>query len=168
MYSYWLLYAGFIATGDVATSCLAVETSNVPYVLKLASGDSLAELQVAPSALPDDSCDSTDSHQRLSAICKLTGLYVATHLLLLLYQSVIQSILLYCSTCFYNMLSVRNKAKLKHIITTNHKNYWTPHTQPDRTEQEHHTHCSFNRTGLHTPTKHPPYPTSNRMKVQST
>ncbi len=61
------------------------------------------------------------SHQRLSAIRKLKGLYVAPHLLLLLYQSIIQSILMYCSTCFFNMLSVKNKAKLTRITTTAHK-----------------------------------------------
>lgn len=44
---------------------------------------------------------------------KLKGPYVAPpRLLLLLYKSMIQSILLYCSACFYDRLSVRNKAEL--------------------------------------------------------
>ena len=58
------------------------------------------------------------SQQRLSAIRKLKGLYVAPHLLLLLYQSIIQPTLLYCSTCFFNMLSVTNRAKLTRITNT--------------------------------------------------
>ena len=58
------------------------------------------------------------SQQRLSAIRKLKGLHVAPHLLLLLYQSIIQPILLYCSTCFYTMLSVTNRAKLTRITNT--------------------------------------------------
>ena len=58
------------------------------------------------------------SQQRLSAIRKLKGLYVAPHLLLLLYQSIIQPILLYCSTCFFTMLSVTNRAKLTRITNT--------------------------------------------------
>lgn len=58
------------------------------------------------------------SQQRLSAIRKLKGLYVAPHFLLLLYQSIIQPILLYCSTCFFTMLSVTNRAKLTRITNT--------------------------------------------------
>ena len=45
------------------------------------------------------------SQQRLSAIRKLKQLYVAP-------------ILLYCSTCFFNMLSVTNWAKLTRITNT--------------------------------------------------
>lgn len=37
---------------------------------------------------------------------------------LLLYQSIIQHTLLYCSTCFHNMLSVENKTKLTCITNT--------------------------------------------------
>ena len=55
------------------------------------------------------------SQQRLSAICKL---HVAPHLLLSLYQSIVQAILLYCSTCFFTMLSVTNRAKLTRITNT--------------------------------------------------
>ena len=58
------------------------------------------------------------SQQRLSAIRKLKGLYVAPHLLLLLYQSIVQPILLYCSTCFFTMLSVTNQVKLTRITNT--------------------------------------------------
>ncbi len=58
------------------------------------------------------------THQRLSAIRKLKGLYVALHLLLLLYQSIVQPIMLYCSTCFVNMLSVTNWVKLTCITNT--------------------------------------------------
>lgn len=45
------------------------------------------------------------SHQRLSTIHKLKGLYVAPHPLLLWYQGNFQPIFLY-STCYHNMLSV--------------------------------------------------------------
>ncbi len=55
------------------------------------------------------------SHQRLSVIHKLKGLNVAPRLLLLLYQSIILPILLYCSSCFYNMLSVKNRSKLTKV-----------------------------------------------------
>ena len=55
------------------------------------------------------------SHQRLYAIRKLKGLYVAPHLLLLLYQSIVQPILLYCSICFFNMLTVKNRVKLTRV-----------------------------------------------------
>ncbi len=55
------------------------------------------------------------SHQRLSVIHKLKGLNVAPWLLLLLYQSIILPILLYCSSCFYNMLSVKNRSKLTKV-----------------------------------------------------
>ncbi len=58
------------------------------------------------------------SHQRPSAICKLKQLYVAPHLPLSLYQSVIQPISLCCSTCLYNMFSVKNWTKLTHITCT--------------------------------------------------
>lgn len=54
-------------------------------------------------------------HQRLSAIRKLKGLHVAPHLLLLLYKSIIQPILLYCSTCFFNIITVKNRSKLTSI-----------------------------------------------------
>ena len=53
--------------------------------------------------------------QRLCAIRKLRALSVAPHLLLLLYQSILQPILLYCSPCFYNMLTVSNRNKLIRI-----------------------------------------------------
>lgn len=48
--------------------------------------------------------------QRLSAICKLKGLFVmpCSYLFLVLYQNIVQPILLYCSTCFFNMFSVTN------------------------------------------------------------
>lgn len=40
------------------------------------------------------------SQQRLHVLRTLSSLHVAPHLLLLLYKSIIQSILLYCSSCF--------------------------------------------------------------------
>ena len=55
------------------------------------------------------------SHQRLYAIRKLKGLYVAPHLLLLLYKCIVQPILLYCSTCFFNMLTVKNRVILTRV-----------------------------------------------------
>lgn len=55
------------------------------------------------------------SQQRLHILRKLSSLYIAPHLLLLLYTSIIQPILLYCSTSFYTMLSVTNKNKLNKI-----------------------------------------------------
>ena len=56
--------------------------------------------------------------QRLSAVRKLKGLHVAPHLLLLLYISIVQPILLYCSTCFFNMLTVKKRNKLTQITNT--------------------------------------------------
>lgn len=53
--------------------------------------------------------------QRLSAIRKLKSLLVAPHLLLLLYKSIIQPILLYCSICYFNILTVTNKNKFTRI-----------------------------------------------------
>ncbi|XDV33380.1 hypothetical protein PO909_003804 [Leuciscus waleckii] len=55
------------------------------------------------------------SQQRLHILRKLSSLYIAPHLLLLLYTSIIQPILLYCSTSVYTMLSVTNKNKLNKI-----------------------------------------------------
>ena len=60
------------------------------------------------------------SHQRLSVICKLKGLYVVPHYLLLFYQSIIQPILLYCSICFFNMLSVKNDQQVGTVYNFNH------------------------------------------------
>lgn len=48
--------------------------------------------------------------RRQSVIGKLKGLYVDPHLLLLLYQ-----IILYSSTCSFNMLSVTNRTELTRI-----------------------------------------------------
>ena len=68
---------------------------------------------------------TTDIHkkgnQRLSAVRKLKGLHVAPHLLLLLYTSIVQPILLYCSTCFFNMLTVKNRNRLTQITNTANK-----------------------------------------------
>ena len=62
---------------------------------------------------------TTDIHkrcqQRLSAIRKLKALSVAPQLLLLLYKSIVQPVILYCSTCFYNMLTTSNKNTLTRI-----------------------------------------------------
>lgn len=43
-------------------------------------------------------------------------LYVAPNVLLLLCQRMIHPIHLYCSICFFNILSVKNRARFKHII----------------------------------------------------
>lgn len=40
------------------------------------------------------------------------------HLLLFLYQSIIQPIFLFCSTCFFNMLSDTNRAKITRVTIT--------------------------------------------------
>lgn len=45
-------------------------------------------------------------HRRLSAIRKFKGLYVAPYFLLLLYQRIVQPILLYTSTFFFNFSSL--------------------------------------------------------------
>ncbi len=55
------------------------------------------------------------SQQRLHVIRKLHALSVAPHLLSLLYTSIIQPILLYCSPGFSNMLSISNRNKLTKI-----------------------------------------------------
>ena len=49
--------------------------------------------------------------QRLHVIRKLRSLSVAPHLLLLLYQSIIQPVLLYCSACFYTIYCSIARAK---------------------------------------------------------
>ena len=102
------------------------------------------------------------SQQRLSAIRKLKGLYVAPHLLLLLYQSIVQSILLYCSTCFYTMLSVTNRVK------HSSKNHRTPHSQPHRIKQQVHLSTGkHNNPGLHSPTTPIHHPATLRTQVQN-
>ena len=53
--------------------------------------------------------------QRLYVIRRLRSLSVAPHLLLLLYKSIIQPVLLYCSTCFFTILSMPNRNKLYSI-----------------------------------------------------
>ena len=54
-------------------------------------------------------------------------------------QSIWQPILLYCSTCFFNMLTVKNRVKL------------TVGAQ----SQGHLTHYMYNGTGQYTPTQQP-------------
>lgn len=58
------------------------------------------------------------SQQRLHILRKLHALSVTPHLLLLLYTSIIQSILLYCSPCYFNMLSITNRNKLIKVTRT--------------------------------------------------
>ena len=53
--------------------------------------------------------------QRLHVIRKLRSLSVAPHLLLLLYKSIIQPVLLYCSACYFTLLSMPNRNKLYSI-----------------------------------------------------
>ena len=53
--------------------------------------------------------------QRLHVIRKLRSLSVAPHLLLLLYKSIIQPVLLYCSACYFTILSMPNRNKLYSI-----------------------------------------------------
>ena len=72
------------------------------------------------------------SQQRLHVIRKLRALSVAPHLLSLLYTTIIQPILLYCSPCFYNMLSNTNRNKLTKITHTTSK--ITNHPAPNLTE----------------------------------
>ncbi len=47
------------------------------------------------------------SHLRLPAMHKLKGLYASQYLLLLLYQIIVQSILLSCSTCFFKQKNIK-------------------------------------------------------------
>ncbi|KAJ0012409.1 hypothetical protein NQD34_016743 [Periophthalmus magnuspinnatus] len=59
-------------------------------------------------------------NQRLSVIRKLKGLHVSPHLLLILYTSIIQPVLLYCSPCFLTMLTVKNRnsfTKITHLAS---------------------------------------------------
>lgn len=58
------------------------------------------------------------SQQRLHILRKLQALSVTPHLLLLLYTSIIQPILLYCSSCYFNMLSITNRNKLIKVTHT--------------------------------------------------
>ncbi|KAK0146583.1 hypothetical protein N1851_014087 [Merluccius polli] len=57
-------------------------------------------------------------NQRFPAVRKLKGLHVAPHLLLLLYTSIVQPILLYCSTCFFIILTVKKHNRLTQITNT--------------------------------------------------
>lgn len=61
----------------------------------------------------------TDIHkrcqQRPSAIRKLRALSAKPHLLLLLYQSIIEPILRYCATCYFTTLTLSNTNKLLEI-----------------------------------------------------
>ena len=54
------------------------------------------------------------AHHRLYVIRKLKSLSVAPHLLLLLYKS-IQPILMYCSPCFFTLLTVTSETRLLQI-----------------------------------------------------
>ena len=68
---------------------------------------------------------TTDTHkrcqQRLYPIRKLRSLSVKPHLLLLLYRSIIESILLYCATCYFTMFPLTNRNKLLQITKTSSK-----------------------------------------------
>lgn len=59
--------------------------------------------------------------QRLSVIRKLRSLSVKPHLLLLLYRSIIEPVLLYCATCYFTILSLTNRNKLLRITKTSSK-----------------------------------------------
>ena len=75
------------------------------------------------------------SQQRLHVIRKLCALSLAPHLLSILYTSIIQPILLYCSPCFYNMLSNTNRNKLTKI-THRIENHKSSHTQPHQAQPQ--------------------------------
>ncbi|ROL46907.1 hypothetical protein DPX16_20559 [Anabarilius grahami] len=68
------------------------------------------------------------SQQRLHILRKLHALSVTPHLLLLLYISIIQPILLYCSPCYFNMLSITNRNKLIKVTRTASKMISLPTT----------------------------------------
>ena len=60
------------------------------------------------------------AHHRLYVIRKLKSLSVAPHLLLLLYKSIIQPILMYRSPCFFTLLTVTSEnrlLKIRHIAS---------------------------------------------------
>ena len=52
------------------------------------------------------------SQQRLYVLRRLRSFSLDPKLLLLLYRSIIESLLTYCNTCFFPMLSVQNRNKL--------------------------------------------------------
>ena len=54
-------------------------------------------------------------HHRLYVIHKLKSLSVDPQLLLLLYKSIIQPSLMYCSPCFFTLLTVTSKNRLLKI-----------------------------------------------------
>lgn len=71
-----------------------------------------------------DSALTFDQHHRHSKE-KLTTINnpetertLAPPLLLRLYQSIIQPVMLYCSTCFFNLLTVKNRTKLIKVTNT--------------------------------------------------
>ncbi len=53
--------------------------------------------------------------QRLTVLRKLKQLSVQPHLLLLLYRSIIEPVLMYGAICFFHMLTVVNRNKLLKI-----------------------------------------------------
>ena len=55
------------------------------------------------------------SQQRLHVLRKLRAFYVDQLLLLRLYRSIIESLLTYCSICYYPALSVKNRNRLLKI-----------------------------------------------------
>ncbi|KAJ0008551.1 hypothetical protein NQD34_015966 [Periophthalmus magnuspinnatus] len=108
--------------------------------------------------------DNTSS-QRLSVIIKLKGLYVSPHLLLLLYKSIIQPILLYCSTCFYNMLTVKNRTKLIKVTHIPAKIIGLP--TPNLTDLNNRAIGRFAlATGLHSPPPGPSNPSALMTEIQ--
>ena len=52
------------------------------------------------------------SQQRLYVLRKLRAFYVDPLLLLCLYRSIIESLLIYCSICYYTALSVKNRNRI--------------------------------------------------------
>ena len=55
------------------------------------------------------------SHQRLHVLRKLRPFSVDPKLLLRLYRSIIEPLVMYCSTCYYPALSVSNRTRLLKI-----------------------------------------------------
>jgi len=55
------------------------------------------------------------SQQRLYRLRKLRAFYVDPKFLLRLYRSIIERLIMYCSTCYYPALSVGNRTRLLNI-----------------------------------------------------
>lgn len=119
--------------------------------------------EIASLATVRSHSHTTDIQKRINLPKNWEDYYVTLHLLSKrMYQSIIQSILLYCSTCFCSMLSV----KIWSGITNNTARIIAVPKPNLRAEQcGHYTHCNFSRTGQNTSTPTSPHCKTSRYRA---